>query len=169
VLVFQTDVLTNDITVAGPLNADLFAAISTTDADFVVKLIDVFPDDFKYPENFVTSNGTANGPYPMQGYQMLVRGEIMRGKFRKSFEKPEPFTPGKAEEVKFYLPDVAHTFKKGHRIMVQIQSSWFPLADRNPQKFVNIYAGGDNDFQKADIKIYHNAQYPSSIVLPVMK
>jgi hypothetical protein len=169
VLVFQTEVLTNDVTVAGPLNADLYAAISTTDADFVVKLIDVFPNDFKYPENVVTSHGSANGPYPMQGYQMLVRGEIMRGKFRKSFEKPVPFTPNQVEEVKFYLPDVAHTFKKGHRIMVQIQSSWFPLTDRNPQKFVNIYEAGDNDFQKADIKIYHNAQYPSNIVLPVMK
>jgi hypothetical protein len=169
VLAFQTDILTNDVTVAGPLNADLFAAISTTDADFVVKLIDVFPNDFKYPENVAVSNGAANGSYPMQGYQMLVRGEIMRGKFRKSFEKPEPFTPNKVEEVKFYLPDVAHTFKKGHRIMVQIQSSWFPLADRNPQTFVNIYETGDKDFQKADIKIYHNAQYPSSIVLPVMK
>ncbi len=110
-----------------------------------------------------------NNGYPMQGYQMLVRGEIMRGKFRKSFEKPEPFTPNKVEEVKFYLPDVAHTFKKGHRIMVQIQSSWFPLVDRNPQKFVNIYEAGDNDFQKADVKIYHDAKYPSSIILPVLK
>ena len=84
-------------------------------------------------------SGVAGGAYPMGGYQMLVRGEIMRGKFRNSFENPEPFTPNKIEKVKFDLPDVAHTFKKGHRLMIQIQSSWFPLADRNPQKFVNIY------------------------------
>lgn len=165
VLVFQTDALTGDLTLAGPLTADLFAALSTTDADFVVKLIDVFPNDFTYAEN----GTSANGAYPMPGYQMLVRGEIMRGKFRKSFERPEPFTPNKVEEVKFSLPDVAHTFKKGHRIMVQIQSSWFPLADRNPQKFVNIYEAKDSDFQKADIKIYHEARYPSSLVLPVLK
>ena len=159
VLCFQTDVLEKDVTVAGPLNANLFVSVSTTDADFVVKLIDVFPDSFKY----------SNAVYPMGGYQMLVRGEVMRGKYRKSFETPSPFTPGKIEEVKFYLPDIAHTFRKGHRIMVQIQSSWFPLVDRNPQKFVNIYEASANDFQKADIKIYHNKQYPSSISVPVMK
>lgn len=164
VLVFQTDVLQDDVTLGGPLYADLFASLSTTDADFVVKLIDVFPDTFSYKSPSPT--GTE---YLMVGYQMLVRGEVMRGKFRNSFEKPEPFTPGKVEKVNFYLPDVAHTFKKGHRIMVQIQSSWFPLVDRNPQKFVNIYEANDNDFQKADIKIYHSSQYPSSIVLPVIK
>ncbi|MEY2916949.1 MAG: hypothetical protein RIS73_663, partial [Bacteroidota bacterium] len=107
--------------------------------------------------------------YPMGGYQMLVRGEIMRGKFRNSFEKPEPFVPGKITEVKYTLPDVAHTFKKGHRIMVQIQSSWFPIADRNPQKFVDIYHCKDSDFQKAIIKIYHDAANASKIVLPVLK
>ncbi len=164
VIVFETDVLQENLTLGGPLYAELFAAISTTDADFVVKLIDVFPDTFSYK----TPSAAAIN-YPMAGYQMLVRGEIMRGKYRNSFEKPEPFTPGKVEKVKFYLPDVAHTFKKGHRLMVQIQSSWFPLADRNPQKFVNIYEAGDNDFQKADIKIYHSSQYPSNIILPVIK
>ena len=160
VIVFQTDVLTEDVTLAGPLNAELFVSLSSTDADFVVKLIDVFPDTFKYSQPI---------PYPMSGYQMLVRGEVMRGKFRNSFEKPEPFTPGKVEQVKFYLPDVAHTFKKGHRMMVQIQSSWFPLVDRNPQKFVNIYEASPSDFQKADIQIYHSSQYPSQIVVPIMK
>jgi uncharacterized protein len=164
VLVFQTDVLQEDVTLGGPLHADLFASLSTTDADFVVKLVDVFPDTFSYKAPAPTGTD-----YFMGGYQMLVRGEIMRGKFRNSFEKPEPFTPGKVEKVNFYLPDVAHTFKKGHRIMVQVQSSWFPLADRNPQKFVNIYEASDNDFQKADIKIYHSSQYPSSIVLPIIK
>ncbi len=169
VLVFQTDTLTSDVTLAGPLYADLFASISTTDADFVVKLIDVYPDYFKYPDDVAQPNRSVGGSYPMGGYQMLVRGEIMRGRFRNSFETPEPFTPGKVEEVKFYLPDVAHTFKKGHRIMVQVQSSWFPLSDRNPQKFVNIYQAKESDFQKADIKIYHSNQYPSNIILPVLK
>ena len=162
VVVFETAILNEDVTLAGPVYADLFASISGTDADFVVKLIDVFPDNFSYAEQ------TGN-QYPMAGYQMLVRGEVMRGKFRKSFEKPEPFTPNKIEQVKFYLPDVAHTFKKGHRIMVQIQSSWFPLVDRNPQKFVNIYEASNSDFQKADIRIYHDSRYPSNLVLPVSK
>jgi len=161
---FQTGVLTDDVTLAGPLYADLFASLSTTDADFVVKLIDVFPDTFAYKTPAPTGVN-----YPMGGYQMLVRGEIMRGKFRNSFEKPEPFTPGKIEKVHFYLPDVAHTFKKGHRIMVQVQSSWFPVADRNPQKFVNIYEAGEKDFQKAEIKIYHDAAHPSNLVVPVLK
>lgn len=170
VIIFQTDVLENDVTLAGPLYANLFASISTTAADFVVKLIDVFPKDFKYPESSGSSSpGRLGGTsYLMAGYQMLVRGEVMRGKYRKSFEKPEPFTPNKIEQVKFYLPDVAHTFKKGHRIMVQIQSSWFPLVDRNPQKFVNIYEASASDFQKADVKIYHSNQYPSGIILSVL-
>ncbi len=164
VVVFQTPDLEKDVTLAGSLYADLFASISTTDADFVVKLIDVFPDDFKYEGPSPTGVS-----YPAGGYQMLVRGEVMRGKFRKSFEKPEPFKPGTIEKVNFYMPDVAHTFKKGHRIMVQIQSSWFPLVDRNPQKFVNIYEADAKDFQKADIKIYHNSKYPSGIILPVLQ
>jgi putative CocE/NonD family hydrolase len=169
VVVFQTDTLTQDITLAGPLYADLFASISTTDADFVVKLIDVFPDNFRYTDDVSQPNRSTGGSYPMGGYQMLVRGEVMRGRFRKSFENPEAFKPNKVEEVKFYLPDIAHTFKKGHRIMVQVQSSWFPLVDRNPQKFVNIYEASASDFQKADIRIYHSSQYPSSIILPVLK
>jgi uncharacterized protein len=160
VIVFQTDTLTEDITVAGPLVADLRVSLTGTDADFVVKLIDVFPDYFKYSEN---------DKYVMNGYQMLVRGEVFRGRFRKSFEKPEAFVPGQVTQVKYELPDVAHTFKKGHRIMVQVQSSWFPLVDRNPQKFVDIYHAKDSDFQKATIKLYHNASRPSSIALPVLK
>jgi len=96
----------------------------------------------------------------------LVRGEVMRGKFRNSFERPEAFIPNKPTQVKYTLPDVAHTFKKGHRIMVQVQSSWFPLVDRNPQKFIDIYQAKDTDFQKANIRIYHNA---SKIILPVIK
>ncbi len=157
VLVFQTEALENDLTLAGPVVADLMVALSGTDADFVVKLIDVFPDDFAY-EN---ENG-----YVMNGYQMLVRGEVMRGKFRNSFEKPEPFIPNKPTRVKYSLPDVAHTFKKGHKLMIQVQSSWFPLVDRNPQQFMDIYQAKDNDFKKASIRVYHN---DSKIVLPILK
>ena len=141
------------------LTADLLVSLSTTDADFVVKLIDVFPDAFAY-----ATPGKSN--YEMSGYQMLVRGEVMRGKFRNSFEKPEAFVPNNPTQVKFALPDVAHSFKKGHRIMIQVQSSWFPLVDRNPQKFIDIYQAKDSDFQSANIKLYHHA---SKIILPVLK
>lgn len=159
VLVFKTDTLTEDVTVAGELSADLNVSISGTDADFVVKLIDVFPDNFKYGED---------DKYIMNGYQMLVRGEVFRGRYRNSFEKPEAFVPGKVTEVKFKLPDVAHVFKKGHRIMVQVQSTWFPLVDRNPQDFVDIYHAKDKDFKKISVRVYHDAAHPSSIVLPVV-
>ena len=169
VLTFQTDILNEDLTLAGPVIADLLVSISGTDADFVVKLIDVFPDKFSYPGLSTPQGRGAGGSYPMGGYQMLVRGEIMRGKFRNSFENPTAFTPNKIEKVKFDLPDVAHTFKKGHRLMIQIQSSWFPLADRNPQKFVNIYEADISDFQKATIKIHHDAANSSSIWLPMLK
>ena len=156
VLVYQTPVLENDITLAGPIVADLMIATSGTDADFIVKVIDVFPDNF---ENEKPTN------HVMNGYQMLVRGEVMRGKFRNSFENPEAFVPNKATQVKFTLPDIAHQFKKGHRLMIQVQSTWFPLVDRNPQKFMNIYTAKDSDFQKATIRIYHDA---STIQLPVL-
>ncbi len=167
VVSFSSAVLNEDVTLAGPLVADLKVSISTTDADFVVKLIDVFPDDFTYNDSLM---GKGNGKdYPMGGYQMLVRGEIMRGKFRNSFEKPEPFVPSAITTVKYTLPDVAHTFKKGHKIMIQVQSSWFPIADRNPQTFTDIYHCDDKDFQKASIKIYHDMSNQSKFVLPVMK
>jgi uncharacterized protein len=169
VLTFETEVLNNDLTLAGTVVADLLASISTTDADFVVKVIDVFPDDFKYNGTTANQSRDAGGSYPMGGYQMLVRGEIMRGRYRNNFTAPEAFKPNKIERVKFELPDVAHTFKKGHRLMIQIQSSWFPLADRNPQKFVNIYECNDSDFQKAVIRIYHDGTNSSSIILPVLK
>lgn len=157
VLVYDSGVLDNDITVAGPVVADLMVALSSTDADFIVKLIDVLPDNI--PADPLTK-------YPMGGYQMLVRAEVMRGKFRNSFEKPEPFVPGKPTEVKYTLPDVAHTFKKGHRLMIQIQSTWFPLTERNPQQFLNINQAKDSDFIKETIKVYHNQ---SKIILPVIK
>ncbi|TAH01514.1 MAG: CocE/NonD family hydrolase [Sphingobacteriales bacterium] len=169
VLVYQTDVLSDDVTLAGTVIANLLTSISTTDADFVVKVIDVFPDKFSYAGEQQAQGRAGGGSYLMDAYQMLVRGEIMRGKFRNSFETPVPFKPNKIETVKFELPDVAHTFKKGHRIMIQIQSSWFPLADRNPQKFVNIYEANPEDFQKATIRIHHDAVNASSIILPVVK
>jgi putative CocE/NonD family hydrolase len=169
VLVFQTDPLNEDITIAGPVIADLRVSITGTDADFVVKLIDVFPDDFKYAAGMQPLGRQGSSSYPMGGYQMLVRGEVMRGKYRNNYEKPEPFVPNRVTTVKYALPDVAHTFKKGHRIMIQIQSSWFPLVDRNPQKFENIYDAVETDFQKATVRIYHDAVNGSSIILPIIK
>ena len=162
VLTFQTYPLDEELTLAGPVIANLKVSISGTDADFVVKIIDVFPDNFRYESG-------PPSPYPMDGYQMLVRGEIMRGKFRNSFETPVPFKPGKIETVKFELPDIAHTFKKGHRLMIQVQSSWFPLADRNPQQFMNIYEAKDSDYKKAMIRIHHDATNASAIHLPIIR
>ena len=147
VLTFETEILGDDMTLAGEILAKLKVAISTTDADFVVKLIDVYPDNFpNYPNN--PSNVV------MAGYQQLVRSEVFRGRFRNSFEKPEPFVPGKVTDVNVPLQDILHTFKKGHRIMIQIQSTWFPYIDRNPQKYVdNIYKADASDFIKSEIKV----------------
>ena len=162
VVTFETEVLTEDVTLAGNIIADLQVSTSSTDVDFVVKLIDVMPDNEPNIKN-------APKGFQMAGYQRLVRAEVMRGKFRNSMEKPEAFTPNKITNVKFDLNDVAHVFKKGHTIMVQIQSSWFPLVDRNPQKFMRIPDATANDFQKATIRIYHDAVNASKVVLPVLK
>jgi putative CocE/NonD family hydrolase len=161
VMVYQTAALTDDITFTGPLTADLFVSTTGTDADYIVKLIDVFPPDTK-------PDISADVKVPLGGYEMLVRAEVFRGKYRNSFEKPEPFIPGKVTEVKYGMPDIAHTFKKGHRIMVQIQNTWFPLVDRNPQKFIDIYTCSDSDFQKATQRIYHDAVNPSNIKITVL-
>jgi putative CocE/NonD family hydrolase len=162
VLVYSTEVLTKEITFTGPLFAHLYVSTTGTDADFVVKLVDVFPDLMPgYPQN--------GNDVPMGGYQKLVRGEVMRGRYRKSFENPEPFVPGETVQVRFELQDVAHTFKKGHRIMIQVQSSWFPLVDRNPQKFVDIYHCDEDDFQVATQRVYNNAVFPSYIEVKVLK
>ena len=169
VLSFQTEVLSEDITLAGPAIANILTSITGTDVDFVVKLIDVFPSDFRNQDDQPAAGRNGGGSYPMGDYQMLVRGEVMRGKFRDSFEKPTPFTPNKVEKVTFELPDVAHTFKKGHRIMIQIQSSWFPLVDRNPQKFVNIYEANPEDYQKITVKVHHDATNSSNVVLPILR
>ncbi len=168
VLTFKTDTLTEDVTLGGNIIADLFTGISTTDADFVVKVIDVFPENEGYNDVDIYAEQDAPNIYPMGGYEMLVRAEIFRGRYRNGYENPTAFTPNKIEEVKFELPSIAHCFKKGHRIMVQIQSSWFPLADRNPQQFIDIYHCSEKDFIKSDIKIYHDAEHASKIILPVL-
>jgi len=147
VLVYRTEPLDRDITIAGPITASLSVSTSGTDSDFIVKLIDVYPGDYPNPD-----------PNPkevhMGGYQQLVRGEPFRGKFRNGLSKPEPFTPNKQASIRFSLPDVCHTFRPGHRMMVQIQSSWFPLVDRNPQTFVDIPTAKASDFVKATERVY---------------
>jgi putative CocE/NonD family hydrolase len=176
VLVYQTPVLQEDVTIAGPIAPRLFVSTSGTDSDFDVKLIDVYPPD--YPDSKPDTPRAEDGGKPrtdvppptftMAGYQQLVRGEPFRGKFRHSFEKPEPFTPGKVEEIDATLQDVNHTFRRGHRIMVQIQSSWFPLTDRNPQTFVNIPDAKPSDFVKATERVYHTKEEPSGIGVGVL-
>ena len=162
VLTYETEPLAADVTLAGPLTAHFFASTTGTDADFIVKLIDVLPDDTPAPS-----------PNPknitLAGYQQLVRAEVLRGKFRNSFEKPEAFVPNQITDVKVRMPDVLHTFKKGHKIMVQIQSSWFPLVDRNPQKFMNISEADEKDFQKATIRIYHAPKNDSHLHVSAIK
>lgn len=148
VLTFETEVLGDEVTIAGEILAKLKVAMSGTDADFIVKLIDVYPDNHPNyehnPKNIV-----------MGGYQQLVRSEVFRGRFRNSFEKPEPFVPGQPTDVNVPLQDVLHTFKKGHKIMIQIHSTWFPYIDRNPQKYVdNIYKAEESDFIKSTIKVF---------------
>jgi uncharacterized protein len=174
VLVYQTPVLQEDVTIAGPISPRLFVSTSGTDSDFDVKLIDVYPAD--YPESKLDARDDESKPrtdvgppaFTMGGYQQLVRGEPFRGKFRHSFEKPEPFTPGKVEEIDTTLPDVNHTFRRGHRIMVQVQSSWFPLTDRNPQTFVDIPDAKPSDFVKATERVYHTKAEPSGIGVGVL-
>jgi len=168
VLTFKTAVLDDDITVTGVITADLAASISTTDADFIVKLVDVFPDNLGYNDIDIYSGKDPELVYPMGGYEMLVHGEVFRGRYRNSFEKAQPFVPGRIEQVKYDIGDVAHTFRKGHRIMIQIQSSWFPLVDRNPQKFINIYEATESDFQKSTIRIWHDNKNISRIIIPVL-
>jgi putative CocE/NonD family hydrolase len=161
VLVYQTPVLENDIVISGNVIADLFVSTTGTDADFVVKLIDVYP-----------GNAPDDSPVPgikMGGFQLMVRGEVMRSKFRKSFSAPEPMVPAEVTEVKFDMQDAAHCFKKGHRMMVQVQSSWFPLVDRNPQKFVNIYRAAETDFQKATHRVYTRKDEASHLKVSVIK
>jgi putative CocE/NonD family hydrolase len=158
VVTFQTGVLERDVTFSGPLEAELFVSTTGSDADFVVKLIDVSPADV--PEQFRAAQGGVN----RGGQQTLVRGEPFRARFRDGFDTPKPMVPGQPVKVKFALNDVLHTFQRGHRIMVQVQSSWFPFIDRNPQTFVpNIFEAKDSDFVKATQRVYRNSAQPSSL------
>jgi putative CocE/NonD family hydrolase len=151
VVTYQTDVLTEDISTAGPLNVQLIVSTSGTDSDFIVKLIDVFPDDT--PDTRFVRSGEHMG-----GYEMLVRGEPMRAKYRDSWSKPQPMPPNTPTKIAWEMPDINHVFLRGHRIMLQIQSSWFPLVDRNPQKFVNIYKATESDFRKAVERVYFGSR-----------
>ena len=177
VLTYETAVLQEDVTIVGPVSPRLFVSTTGTDSDWDVKLVDVYPPDYpqsKLDETQQEERGkpqTDVGPraFTMGGYQQLVRGEPFRGKFRHSFEKPEAFTPGKVEEVAFAMQDVNHTFRRGHRIMVQIQSSWFPLTDRNPQKFLNIPDAKPSDFVKATERVYHGEGQASGIEVNVLR
>jgi len=161
VLVYETERLEEDLTFAGPLKATLHVSTTGGDADWVVKLVDVYAGDFPDPK-----------PNPahvrMGGYQQLVRGDVFRGKFRNSFEKPEAFEAGTMAKIEFIIPDVFHTFRRGHRVMVQVQSTWFPLVDRNPQTFVNIPTAKAEDFQKATHRVYRTANAASALTVQVL-
>jgi putative CocE/NonD family hydrolase len=161
VLVYEGDGLSKPVTVAGPIEVELHVSTTGTDSDWIVKVIDVYPAD--HPDPNPNPSGTRLG-----GYQQLVRGDVLRGRFRNSFEKPEPFEPGRPTVVRFRLPDVDHTFREGHRIMVQVQSSWFPLVERNPQSFVNIAEAKESDFRKATQRVYRSKDRPSGLVVPVI-
>src|SRR5678815_4542373 len=161
VLVYETGPLEEDLTMAGPLKVTLRVSTSGTDADWVVKLIDVYAPDFPDPN-----------PNPahirMGGYQQLVRGDVFRGRFRNSFEKPEPFKPGEIAKIEFTIPDIFHTFRRGHRVMVQVQSTWFPLVDRNPQTFVNIPTAKEEDYQKATHRVYRGGGTASGLQVQML-
>ena len=161
VVTYETEVLEEDLTFAGPIKTTLYVSTTGTDSDWVVKLIDVYPGDFPNSD-----------PNPkevqMGGYQQLVRGDVFRGKFRNSFEKPEPFEPGKVTKIEFTMPDICHAFRRGHRVMVHVQSSWFPLVDRNPQKFVNVPTAKAEDYQKATQRIYRSGKTASALAVQVL-
>jgi putative CocE/NonD family hydrolase len=176
VLTYQTDVLQEDVTIVGPASPRLFVSTTGTDSDWDVKLIDVYPPDYpsskldedQLEERYKPQTDVSPPQFEMGGYQQLVRGEPFRGKFRNSFEKAEPFTPGKVEDIHFAMPDVNHTFRRGHRIMVQIQSSWFPLTDRNPQTFLSIPDAKASDFVKATQRVYRGHGQSSGIEVNVL-
>jgi putative CocE/NonD family hydrolase len=156
VLVYESEILDEDFTIVGPIKVDLHVQTSGTDSDWIVKLIDVYPDDFPDPD-----------PNPagihLAGYQQMVRGDVMRGKFYKGLDKPEALPSNSPVRMRFTMQDVDHSFRRGHRMMIQVQSSWFPLVDRNPQKFVDIYAAKVADFEKATQRVYRDADRASRI------
>jgi putative CocE/NonD family hydrolase len=157
VLSWETETLTEDVTISGTVMANLFASTSGTDSDWIVKVIDVYPEKNQPDET-------------MSGFQLMIAGDVFRGRYLKSFEKPEPLTANAIYRYQIGFPANDHTFKRGHRIMVQVQSTWFPVIDRNPQRFVsNIFLAKDSDFQAATQKIYRAGQHASYIALPVQK
>ena len=170
VLAYQTDPLEEDLTIAGPISPKLKIASSGADSDFVVKLIDVYPENFPGPDDSLTGSKRILDAPPllMGGYQELLRGEPFRAKFRNSWEKPEPLTPGKQADIDFTMPDLFHTFRRGHRIMIQVQSSWFPLVDRNPQTFTDIPYAKPEDFQKATEQIFRQKDAASGVEVLVL-
>ncbi len=161
VLVYETEPLEEDLTFAGPLRATFHVSTTGTDSDWVIKLIDVYPGDYPNP-----NPNPANAK--LGGAQQLVRGDVFRGKFRNSFEQPEPFVPGQPAKIAFDIPDVCHTFRRGHRVMIHVQSSWFPLVDRNPQTFVNIPTAKPEDFRKATQRVYRSANAATSLTVQVL-
>jgi putative CocE/NonD family hydrolase len=166
VLVYRTEPLERDLTIAGPIQVNLNVSTTGTDSDFVVKLIDVYPGDYPTPAP-PSGQRPAPNSVKMGGYQQLVRGEPFRARFHNGFEAPEAMTPGKPASLRYTMPDVYHAFRRGHRIMIQVQSSWFPLVDRNPQTFVEIPKARPEDFKKATQRIYRTQELPSSITVLV--
>jgi uncharacterized protein len=171
VLVYVTEPLEEDLTLAGPVSPKLFVSTTGTDCDWVVKLIDVYPAELRDPAAESGDDAMDAGPPPfvrLAGYQQLVRGWPFRGKFRNSFEHPEPFTPDAVEAVSFTMPDVNHVFRRGHRVMVQVQSTWFPLIDRNPQTFVNIPTAKPEDYRPATQRVVRSESQPSGVEVHVL-
>jgi len=172
VLVYVTEPLQEDLTLAGPVSPRLFVSTTGTDSDWVVKLIDVYPPDRSEPADGDSGGGNDVGPPPvvtLAGYQQLVRGWPLRGKFRNSFEQPEPFEPGRVEAVNFTMPDVNHVFRRGHRVMVHLQSTWFPVMDRNPQTFVNIPTATAEDYRPATQRVVRSRREPSGVEVHVLR
>jgi putative CocE/NonD family hydrolase len=160
VLVYRSEVLTEDVTVAGPVSALLHVASTGTDADFVVKIIDQYPDNAA-PE--------FDGGPRLDGYERLVRPGVARARWRRGYDRSVPLTAGVADTMRVPLDDVFHTFRKGHRIVVHVQSTWYPAVDRNPQRFVpNIYKATDADFQRATMTVFRSTARPSHLMLPIL-
>jgi len=166
VLVYTTAPLERDLTIAGPIGVDFVVSTTGTDQDFIVKVIDVFPDD--YQGDSLTGADARRANQRWGGYQMLLRGDVMRGKFRNSTARPEAFRPNAATPLRFQLNDVYHTFRAGHRVMVQVQSTWFPMIDRNPGRMMDIFRATDADFQSTTQRVYRSEALPSHLVLPVL-
>ena len=157
VLTWTSETLENDVTVSGNLVANLFASTSGTDSDWIVKVIDVYPEKYEADPK-------------MGGFQLMIAGDVFRGRYRKSFEKPEPIVANAVLNYQIGFPANDHVFKKGHRIMVQVQSTWFPVIDRNPQRFVpNIFLAKETDFQKATQRVFRSGQNASYIAVPVIE